>query len=107
MAIHRSDCSNFRHMAQRAPERVIAVDVGRPRGRAARTAGLYPVDVLVEAADRQGLLRDITEVFAKEKMNVTGVHTQSVKGRDRRHRVDDVHRRSRPTPRGSARCWRR
>jgi GTP pyrophosphokinase len=24
-------------------------------------------------------LRDISEVFAKEKMNVTGVHTQSVK----------------------------
>jgi GTP pyrophosphokinase len=37
------------------------------------------VDVIVEAADRQGLLRDISEVFAKEKMNVTGVKTQSVK----------------------------
>jgi GTP pyrophosphokinase len=33
----------------------------------------------VEAADRQGLLRDISEVFAKEKMNVTGVQTQTVK----------------------------
>jgi GTP pyrophosphokinase len=38
------------------------------------------VDVSVEAADRQGLLRDISEVFAKEKMNVVGVQTQSVKG---------------------------
>ena len=37
------------------------------------------MDVLVEADDRQGLLRDISEVFAKEKMNVIGVHTQSVK----------------------------
>jgi GTP pyrophosphokinase len=35
--------------------------------------------VSVEAADRQGLLRDISEVFAKEKMNVIGVQTQSVK----------------------------
>ena len=34
---------------------------------------------MVEASDRQGLLRDISEVFAKEKMNVIGVHTQSVK----------------------------
>ena len=33
----------------------------------------------VEAADRQGLLRDISELFAKEKMNVTGVQTRSVK----------------------------
>ena len=60
----------------RTPERVIAVAWGEPR--ADKTA-LYPVDVLVEASDRQGLLRDISEVFAKEKMNVTGVHTQSVR----------------------------
>ena len=38
----------------------------------------------VEAADRQGLLRDISEVFAKEKMNVIGVQTQSVKDAARR-----------------------
>jgi len=76
VAIHRRDCSNFRHMAQRMPERVIAVEWGTPpkEGDAA-----YPVDVAIEASDRQGLLRDISEVFAKEKMNVTGVHTQSVR----------------------------
>ena len=76
VAIHRADCTNFRQMARRTPERVIAVAWGEPR---ADKASLYPVDVLVEASDRQGLLRDISEVFAKEKMNVTGVHTQSVR----------------------------
>jgi GTP pyrophosphokinase len=76
VAIHRASCSNFREMAARAPERVIAVAWGRPRGD---KANVYPVDVMVEAADRQGLLRDISEVFAKESMNVTGVNTQSVK----------------------------
>jgi GTP pyrophosphokinase len=76
VAIHRADCSNFRQMAARSPERVIAVAWGEPRGD---RSVVYPVDVAVEAADRQGLLRDITEVFAKEKMNVTGVKTQSVK----------------------------
>jgi len=30
------------------------------------------------ADDRQGLLRDVSEVFAKEKINVIGVKTQSV-----------------------------
>ena len=49
-----------------------------PESRTDRAA-LYPVDVMVEAADRQGLLRDISELFAKEKMNVTGVKTQSVR----------------------------
>ena len=32
-----------------------------------------------DAADRPGLLRDISEAFAKEKMNVTGVNSQTVK----------------------------
>jgi GTP pyrophosphokinase len=76
VAVHRSACSNFRRMAARAPERVIAVAWGAPRGD---RPALYPVDVMVEATDRQGLLRDISELFAKEKMNVTGVKTQSVK----------------------------
>jgi GTP pyrophosphokinase len=38
------------------------------------------VGVTVEAHDRQGLLRDVTEVFAKEKLNVTGAQTQTIKG---------------------------
>jgi len=76
VAIHRADCSNFRQMATRTPERVIPVAWGAPRGE---RGAVYPVDVIVEASDRQGLLRDISEVFAKEKMNVTGVNTQSVK----------------------------
>jgi GTP pyrophosphokinase len=76
VAVHRADCPNFRHVAARSPQRVIPVEWGASR-RA--DEALYPVDVRVEAADRPGLLRDISEVFAKEKMNVTGVHTQSVK----------------------------
>ena len=76
VAVHRSVCTNFRQMAARAPERVISVAWGAPRGD---KPALYPVDVMVEATDRQGLLRDISELFAKEKMNVTGVKTQSVK----------------------------
>ena len=76
VAIHRRLCSNFAQMAQRSPERVITVAWGVPRGG---KESLYPVDVVVEASDRQGLLRDISEVFSKEHMNVTGVKTQSVK----------------------------
>jgi GTP pyrophosphokinase len=67
VSIHRSDCSNFREMAARSIERVIEVEWGRPKAEA---AAVYPVDVAVEAADRQGLLRDISEVFAKEKRRV-------------------------------------
>ena len=78
VSIHRADCSNFREMSARNAERVIDVEWGS--SKAAATVSVYPVDVSIEAADRQGLLRDISEVFAKEKMNVIGVQTQSVKG---------------------------
>jgi GTP pyrophosphokinase len=77
VSIHRADCSNFREMAARSGERVIDVEWG---SSGPATGAVYPVDVAVEAADRQGLLRDISELFAKEKMNVVGVQTQSVKG---------------------------
>ena len=76
VSIHRSDCSNFRNMASGSPDRVIEVEWGSAK---APDGAVYPVDVAVEAADRQGLLRDISEVFAKEKMNLIGVQTQSVK----------------------------
>jgi GTP pyrophosphokinase len=77
VAIHRRDCSNFRHMAERFPGREIEVQWGPSRGD---KPPVYPLDVQVEADDRQGLLRDISEVFAKERLNVTAVHTQSQPG---------------------------
>jgi GTP pyrophosphokinase len=76
VAIHRRNCSNLRHMREHSPDRVIAVEWGASKGEGA----LYPINVMVEAQDRPSLLRDITEVFAKEKVNVTGAHTQSVRG---------------------------
>ncbi|BEP42223.1 bifunctional (p)ppGpp synthetase/guanosine-3',5'-bis(diphosphate) 3'-pyrophosphohydrolase [Variovorax sp. V15] len=78
VSVHRSDCSNFRTMAAKDGERVIDVEWGV--AKKGTDAPVYAVDVAVEAADRQGLLRDISDVFAREKMNVIGVQTQSIKG---------------------------
>ena len=77
VSVHRADCSNLREMIAKNGERLIDVEWGITK---AIDGAVYPVDVAVEAADRQGLLRDISEVFTKEKMNVIGVQTQSVKG---------------------------
>lgn len=75
VSVHRNDCVNFKGMARVAPDRVIEVDWGaKPVDEA-----VYAVNISIEASDRQGLLRDITEVFAKERLNVIGVKTQSVK----------------------------
>jgi len=77
VSVHRVDCPNLRELMARNGERVIEVEWGRPKSG---EAALYPVDVTVEATDRQGLLRDVLEVFAKEKFNVVGAQTQTIKG---------------------------
>jgi GTP pyrophosphokinase len=77
VSIHRDDCRNFQSLVTRNGERVIEVRWGIKKPGETL---LYPVEVSIEASDRQGLLRDISEVFAKEKMNVVGVQSQSVKG---------------------------
>ncbi len=77
VSVHRADCPNLREMVTKNGERLIEVEWGLPQ---AAGGPVYPVDVMVLAQDRQGLLRDISEVFTKEKMNVVGVQTQSIKG---------------------------
>ncbi len=74
VSIHRVDCRNFAALQKVNPERVIETQWGQ------RHDAVYPVDVLVIASDRQGLLRDISEVFSREKINVVGVNTESKKG---------------------------
>jgi GTP pyrophosphokinase len=78
ISIHRADCKNFTEMQIQTPERVIQTSWGNA---AAET--VYPVDIFVMAGDRQGLLRDISEVFLREKINVVGVSTQTTKGHAR------------------------
>ena len=77
VSIHRADCTNLAAMRARERERMIDVDWGAPDKRG---DAVYPVDVLVSAQDRQGLLRDISEVFSREKINVVAVQTESRKG---------------------------
>jgi len=78
VSIHRLSCKNFAEMRAKAPERVIVTEWGNTRSDT-----VYPVDLFVLAGDRQGLLRDISEIFSREKINVIGVNTQSAKGQAR------------------------
>lgn len=77
VSIHRADCSNLAAMRARDAERMIEVEWGASEKRSDQ---VYPVDVHVVAQDRQGLLRDISEVFSRERINVVGVQTESRKG---------------------------
>ncbi|MFC2019976.1 ACT domain-containing protein, partial [Chloroflexota bacterium] len=62
VTVHRQDCSNIINEDEK--ERLIPVAWGE-------TDSLYPVDVQVDAWDRIGMMRDITNVVAEEKVNIT------------------------------------
>jgi len=71
VSIHRRSCRDLQRLAELQPERMIEAAWGQQED------GVFSVDIMVQAHDRQGLLRDISEVLTREKINVTGVNTQS------------------------------
>ncbi len=79
VSIHRVDCPSFQNLVRQEPERVVEAEWGDDAFKAAQS--VFPVDVRVEASDRQGLLRDISDVLSREKINVTAVNTLTKKGR--------------------------
>src|SRR3954466_12933944 len=70
VSIHREDCPSLKRLAEAQPERLIDVQWGN-------AVGSYTVDMAVTASDRRGLLRDIGDALAREKINVTAVRTQT------------------------------
>jgi GTP pyrophosphokinase len=77
ISIHRRDCANLANMPEQEKARLIDVRWAEQSVDAA-----YPVDLLVVAADRKGLLRDTSSVLSDEGIDVVGVHTASERGKD-------------------------
>jgi GTP pyrophosphokinase len=71
VSIHRSDCPNLSRMPEEQRKRMIPASWGK------NLEGAFSTDVAVESADRQGLLRDISEVFTRHSINVVAVQSQS------------------------------
>jgi GTP pyrophosphokinase len=70
VSVHREDCASLKRLAERDAERLIETAWGSGEGS-------YTVDMTVTAADRRGLLRDIGDALAREKINVSAVRTQN------------------------------
>ncbi|MEK7876921.1 MAG: bifunctional (p)ppGpp synthetase/guanosine-3',5'-bis(diphosphate) 3'-pyrophosphohydrolase, partial [Pseudomonadota bacterium] len=68
VTIHRKGCVN---VARLNAERLVAADWG------ASPDATFPVDIVIEADDRTGLLRDITEILSRERINVTATNSAS------------------------------
>ena len=71
VSIHRKDCPNILHATEKQKKRFIQVDWG------SSTKEHYRVDILVQAYDRSGLLKDITTLLNNEKANVYTFSTQT------------------------------
>ena len=73
VSIHRQDCASALQLAGREPERMIQVSWGPV------PVQTYPVDIVIKAYDRSGLLRDVSQVLLNERINVLAVNTRSNK----------------------------
>ncbi len=70
VSVHRRDCPNVAKLKGEERERLVDVIWTR---RASEVH--YPVDILVRAEDRKGLLRDVSTLIANEDVDVTGANT--------------------------------
>jgi GTP pyrophosphokinase len=76
VTIHRADCAALVRMGKQKPQRLLQVEWAE--GESARIGAT----VTIEAFDRRGLLRDISDLIAEEHLSIEGV-TSATDPRDR------------------------
>jgi GTP pyrophosphokinase len=70
VSVHRAACTNVKRLD---PKRRVSAEWGQAGGET------FAVEIDVEAIDRTGLLRDISEVLSRERINVTATNSLSSK----------------------------
>jgi GTP pyrophosphokinase len=88
VTIHRADCPGLKRMSTGRPDRLIAATW-------ADAAASLPVSLNIVAIDRQGLVRDIGDLLASEKISIEMMHTTTDRTRstatiDLRVAIDDA-----------------
>jgi guanosine-3',5'-bis(diphosphate) 3'-pyrophosphohydrolase len=82
MALHRRECVNIRHYEKTEPERLTSVDyTGGGEGQ------VYSVNIVIETADRTGLLADVGNIFGEMRTFITAIKTQSHRDHTATHEV--------------------
>lgn len=69
VTIHRADCPSLARMRAVKPERVLKVEW------TSATEGGLAVEISVSAFDRRGLVRDVTDVLALERLSIESMTT--------------------------------
>ncbi len=71
VTVHRAQCPSLLRMRAQNPERVLRVEWNLS------SDSRLPVQIRVEALDRRGLLRDVTDVMALEQLSIDGVNSNT------------------------------
>ena len=71
VTVHRQDCKHLLSLVEKDPDRIVDVSWGETRDK------IYPVDIMIHAYDREGLLKDIINILSNENINVTSMNTHS------------------------------
>jgi GTP pyrophosphokinase len=71
VSVHRQDCHNIINLAEKEQHRIISVDWADHREQT------YPVDIVVEAFDREGLISDVILILGQEKVNIVSMNTMT------------------------------
>jgi len=77
ISIHHQSCRNIQQAVTYRPQRIIEVNWGGKKEQA------YPVDLIIDADDRSGLVRDITSVIANENVPLFGLNSRADKIKSR------------------------
>jgi GTP pyrophosphokinase len=75
VSVHRSDCTNLRHLLDSEPERLVPVRWSLTED------SLFLVGIQVEALDRTGLLSDITRSISDQHVNILSASVTTTRDR--------------------------
>ncbi len=71
MMLHHADCPNARHHMETEPDRVARIDWSEQPG------AWYAIKLSVMAAERNGLLNEVSAIFSDTHINVSAVNARS------------------------------
>ncbi len=69
--VHRSDCENLQNLQQQQPERIVQVSWGQKQTQS------YDLNLHIQAFDRNGLLRDISQVLSTHNVDILSLQSNS------------------------------
>ena len=70
ISVHRQNCAAYENLAQLHPDKIVSTQWSE-----LKSGQVFPIDIEITARDRNGLLRDVSEAFSRNKLNVIGVNT--------------------------------